>query len=113
MVDAKYHREWYHRNKGIVSIRKGKRAKKWSAFLRRISDEIKLLLGCSKCGYAEHPRALDFHHRERSTKEFEISSGVGTAMGLTKLLKEISKCGVLCANCHRIETHNERVSVGS
>lgn len=111
MATAEYHRDWYQKNKESVSLRKGRRNKKWSVFLRHISDEIKLILGCTKCGYAQHPRALDFHHRDRNNKSFEVSTAVGQCFGLIKFLKEISKCDVLCANCHRIETHKERVFV--
>jgi hypothetical protein len=112
MVDAKYHRDWYYRNKDKVLPRKKARVEKQNRFLRHVRDEIKLFLGCELCGYDKHPRALDFHHRERSEKIFEISTATGTGMSVKTLLSEISKCGVLCANCHRIQTHNERVLIG-
>jgi hypothetical protein len=112
MATAEYHRNWYQKNKEAVLPRKRARQTKWVKFIRRVKDEIKLFTGCKHCGYDEHPRALDFHHRERSGKDFEVSTGAGAAISLAKLLSEISKCDVLCANCHRIETHNERVSVG-
>ncbi len=63
---------------------------------------------CIRCGF-DHLAALEFHHRDSSTKLFEISIAV---MCLEKyswdeILKEIAKCDLLCANCHRIE-HFER-----
>jgi hypothetical protein len=109
VIDAKYHREWYHKNKTTVLPRKRKRQNKWVRFIRHIKDEIKLILGCVKCGYAAHPRALDFHHRDHSSKDFEVSTGAGQAISLDTLLNEISKCDVICANCHRILTHEERL----
>lgn len=45
------------------------------------------------------PVALDFHHKNPEEKENLISKLVGKSM--TALQKEIAKCVVLCANCHR------------
>jgi hypothetical protein len=100
MATAEYHRNWYHANKETVAPRKAARAIKWRKFLVHVTSEIKLLLGCKFCGYDEHPRALDFHHRDPKMKSFNISNA--NCRGLMKLLEEISKCDVACANCHRV-----------
>ena len=52
---------------------------------------------CQICGERD-PRCLDFHHRNPSEKTVGIAWG---RAGLDTLLKEIEKCDVLCANCHR------------
>ena len=54
---------------------------------------------CERCGYNECIRALTFHHRIPGEKEFGISAK-GNTMSLEKLKKEISKCHLLCFNCH-------------
>jgi hypothetical protein len=54
--------------------------------------------GCIKCGET-HPWCLDFHHREGTGKLGHI--GVFRKFGTARLLAEIAKCDVLCANCHR------------
>lgn len=63
---------------------------------------LNLLKGkvCSRCGF-DDIRALCFHHRNRSEKEFTI----GQILSLKKetILKEIEKCDLICANCHSIE----------
>jgi hypothetical protein len=69
-----------------------------SAFLR----EYKVQKGCCRCGYNEHPAALDFHHRDPSTKKFNISNSL-SSRNWNKILEEVDKCDILCANCHRIE----------
>jgi hypothetical protein len=112
MSRVEYNRNWYIAHKESVLSRHKARNKKWVRFIRHITDEIKLLTGCKHCGYDKHPRALDFHHRERDEKNFGISTATRIAAGLETLLAEINKCDILCANCHRIESHNERVSVG-
>lgn len=53
---------------------------------------------CYVCGYNRSPLALEFHHKDKSTKEFNISEQRG---GFTKHLKEAIKCVLLCSNCHR------------
>lgn len=64
---------------------------------------IKLERGCKICGYKEHWAALDFHHINEETKFFNIAERKDLGQG--KLLDEIKKCDVLCANCHRSLTH--------
>jgi len=54
---------------------------------------------CERCGYAVTPAALEFHHRDARTKEFQISYG---GVSRARLLDEASKCDLLCANCHRL-----------
>ena len=54
---------------------------------------------CSKCGYDKCIGALEFHHLDPSEKEAHW-----TKMRLwseSRLLKELDKCILLCANCHR------------
>ncbi len=67
--------------------------------------------GCSRCGEnPEDRRKLHFHHRDPSSKLFEVSGfGKGksklprSAAGVEVLLAEIAKCDVLCEGCHREE----------
>jgi ribosomal protein L44E len=54
---------------------------------------------CVNCGYAGAAAALDFHHRDGSTKEFSISTFSGS---WAQLVGESKKCDLLCANCHRV-----------
>ena len=57
---------------------------------------------CSRCNFS-NPLALDFHHKNPKDKEFSISKAYIKGIGIEKLEKEIAKCEILCANCHRIE----------
>jgi len=54
---------------------------------------------CVDCGYATCPEALQFHHRDPSTKEFGLGKFSGS---LARLIKEAAKCDLVCANCHRV-----------
>ena len=73
---------------------------------RALIDGVKLKNGCADCGYRDHPEALQFDHRVPLEKEFAI--GVGWNMGLGRLLKEMAKCAVRCANCHAVRTAAQR-----
>lgn len=62
-------------------------------------ESLKKAASCPICGESS-PYALDFHHKHSEKKEFLISKGK-TAYGLNKLILEINKCIIVCANCHR------------
>jgi hypothetical protein len=62
---------------------------------------------CVKCGESD-PRVLDFHHRDPVQKETEVSKMVVNGLSLGRLQQEMDKCDVLCANCHRKLTIDER-----
>lgn len=70
---------------------------------RAILAEIKTSRGCADCGYSAHPAALDFDHRPGEVKELSIGRQVSNA-GIERLLAEVAKCDVVCANCHRVRT---------
>lgn len=58
---------------------------------------------CMLCGYSRCLEALDFHHRDPKKKDFGLSEG-GITRSWEKTKKEIEKCALICANCHR-EVH--------
>lgn len=59
--------------------------------------EFKSKLKCKNCGENRH-WVLDFHHKKN--KDVEVSKLVGNC-SKKRILEEINKCEVLCANCHR------------
>lgn len=61
-------------------------------------DAIKAAQGCSVCGESD-ACCLDFHHPDND-KEGNVSAML-TQVGRRKLLEEIAKCVIVCANCHR------------
>ena len=76
---------------------------------RKRFNSIKEERVCHDCGIKDK-RVLDFHHKKGSNKEFAISSFVEGGCGVERILKEIEKCVVLCANCHRIRHYEEKRS---
>jgi len=54
---------------------------------------------CVLCGYSRCVRALEFHHLDPNTKQFELNYR-GCTRSLDVLRMEASKCALLCSNCH-------------
>lgn len=55
---------------------------------------------CCDC-QNEYPSCVyDFHHRDPTTKEFD--GNAFTTKSWENVKKELDKCDLLCANCHRI-----------
>ena len=57
---------------------------------------------CIKCGNTDI-RVLTFHHRDKSQKRYNVSCM--KYLSEKRILSEIEKCDILCANCHMIETY--------
>jgi len=59
---------------------------------------------CVDCGI-DDSRVLEFDHLPQFKKDFDISRSIsGSTRSWKSILNEISKCEVVCANCHRIRT---------
>lgn len=89
-------RAWYERNRATViesSLLQRDRNRLWFEDQRNQP--------CVDCGGSYPPCCMDFHHRDPSQKKFAIGRGI-TQVGRKALEKEIAKCDLLCANCHRI-----------
>ncbi len=58
---------------------------------------------CCICGYNNNIAALEFHHKKEKDKKYSGSHLL--SLSQEKMIKELKKCILLCANCHR-EIHN-------
>lgn len=59
---------------------------------------------CEICGYNKCIKALEFHHISPLEKEFSLSD-YAKSKNLEIAKVELSKCKLLCSNCHR-ELHD-------
>jgi hypothetical protein len=59
---------------------------------------------CMDCGVEYPPYIMDFDHRDPSQKTGEVTRLV--THGEKRVLEEIAKCDIVCANCHRERTHS-------
>jgi hypothetical protein len=60
---------------------------------------------CVDCGYKKNISALEFHHLDPNKKSFGIDLRQCSCTKWEKLIEEVNKCVLICANCHR-ERHN-------
>ena len=60
--------------------------------------------GCILCDETD-PCCIDFHHTDPTSKAFGIGSAGGRGIPINDIQKEINKCVLLCANCHRKVHH--------
>lgn len=77
------------------------------ADMREWVSEYKASVGCSDCGTMNHI-VLEFDHL--GNKKANISDMMRSYTSREALWAEMSKCEVVCANCHRIRTHNRRIA---
>jgi len=57
-------------------------------------------LRCVHCGYDEHFECLDLHHVNPEDKEIGVSALRGSSY--ERIKREVDKCVILCAICHRL-----------
>ena len=69
-------------------------------------QQYKMEKGCSVCGYNEIPQALEFDHIDRSKKKFGMNKA--WKYKWSTIMEELEKCVVLCANCHRKKTVEDK-----
>lgn len=62
---------------------------------------------CSVCGYDKCINALEFHHTENKKEE---PSYIIFRWSWERALKELEKCILVCANCHR-EIHFQEIDL--
>lgn len=79
-----------------------KRVKEREAATKKFVAEYKAERGCERCGEKD-VRCLDLHHRDPAKKEHAVSQMYRLGRGIARVMEEIIKCSVLCANCHRKE----------
>jgi hypothetical protein len=74
----------------------------WKSGYDRKQKLVDMKGGCCKsCGYNKCLRALTFHHRDPSTKQFTLEMRSIRGLGWETVLKEAEKCDLYCHNCHQ------------
>mgnify|MGYP001559840124 CR=1 FL=1 len=99
----KYSDSHYKRTKHKYKDSRAGRRDSYRAELKAFLDKKKDV-PCVDCGHKHPPFAMDFHHVNKGDKNFSISMAVRHSMPMEKVKKELKKCVVLCALCHRYRT---------
>lgn len=100
-----FRKNWYENNKErhLKQVQERKREARNAA--REYVWDYLAAHPCIECGEAD-PRVLEFHHRHGKDKA--VSEMVTDGYPTATIQGEIDKCDVLCANCHRRKTMDER-----
>lgn len=96
--NKEYQRGHYKRNKAAYKDK----SKQHRENLRKVLEEKKSH-PCTDCGCSYPPCVMDFDHLY--DKKDKVSNLVRDQVSVNTLLEEISKCELVCSNCHRIRTH--------
>lgn len=94
--NKEYRLTYYQRNKTAVK----KRVYANKKLRQQEYRDFKSTLCCERCGYDEHPDALDFHHVVKLDDNRKVNELIRSGY-FSAAYSEMDRCIVLCANCHR------------
>lgn len=85
--------------------RKSDQVKAWR---ERTKQRIIKSMGgcCGVCNYNACSAALELHHLDPTKKEISLGSVRASPINWDSIVRELRKCVMLCANCHR-EVHSK------
>ena len=96
--NREYQAKWWQANKELQILRVKNRV----LILRQLLKEYKEKRPCMDCNQYYPSYVMDFDHRE--DKALNVSNAPARGWSWERTLKEIDKCDLICANCHRIRT---------
>jgi hypothetical protein len=95
-----YDADWYRANKAKRQAKVRADRKAYVEWL----DGLKAGRPCADCGIAYPPYVIEWDHLPGSEKQFELANTRRCAYGKERVLRELAKCELVCANCHRERT---------
>lgn len=99
-------------SRALPPDQKIERRKEWSRKLKKQRADRLLIFKrgkpCSDCENSFHPQSMDFDHRGDKTMNVSVMAG---RRSWADILIEISKCDLVCANCHRVRTARRRLGL--
>lgn len=86
-----------------------KRQREYRQSRRDYVSKYKLSVGCQICGFIpEHSCQLDLHHINPDDKTYKgCSKSYDAGWSKERIDNEISKCLVVCKNCHALESYKQ------
>lgn len=98
-----YRKEHYEKNRQKYLNKAGVWRKKYKEIVTRFFFEYFALHPCVDCGESD-PVVLEFDHRDSKQKLMPVAELFNRGFPLLEIKKEVKKCDVRCANCHRRKT---------
>ena len=93
----------YNKNRGYYLVKAGKRNKVLRDQANLFVQQYLLKNPCVDCGESD-VTVLEFDHTGKIPKFKAVSHLLRAQSSLEQIQKEINKCEVRCANCHRRKT---------
>ena len=88
-------------------------AKKKAAAGRKQCNDLKNV-PCKDCKGTFPHYVMEFDHvPERGRKRMEIARMAGLGTGSPSFQRELKKCDIVCANCHKVRTHMRKIKPNS
>ena len=107
---SEFYKSTTHSQSVMVYCRRCFNARCQKRWVQRKVDAINLLGGqCTDCAFQlgnSHYSVFEFHHLDPSVKDVDWSKLRLRTWAATQ--QELTKCVLLCANCHRIRHANAR-----
>lgn len=97
LAQAKHYQKYKKKYRG----RDKERLEEARQFVRQYKEREDIKCDCGEGRW----QCLDFHHTDRTQKIKTISQMVRSRYSIERIVEEIKKCKVMCANCHRVH-HN-------
>jgi hypothetical protein len=98
-------RAYYKANKGRA-IKYARKARQKHCLAARQYLNFLKSQPCMDCAGSFNPWQMDFDHRDRRYKLFNLSSSI-SGKSTKQIITEANKCDVVCSNCHRNRTHKQ------
>jgi len=107
-----YMRDWSARNPERIQASSVRNYDKNGARLRaqrKAELDAMKSLPCTDCHVSYPPYVMQFDHRNPAEKLFPIDASA-MRRSHEKLMTELAKCDLVCANCHAERTHQQRLA---
>ncbi len=91
-----YKKDHYRKHRKEHNQQNQKNRNELRAWFRDFKSQHK----CNMCTET-HPACLDFHHQNPNNKKQTVANLVHRGASKDRIEREMLKCVILCANCHR------------
>lgn len=92
-------KRYYYKNLKLFKNKNVKRKQMLLDYVNSLKDKP-----CTDCRKKYPTYVMDFDHNDRNRKIISIARAIRDMWSKERILEEIEKCELVCANCHRIRT---------
>ena len=94
------HKRYYSKNLDLYRRKNARRKLMLLTYVNELKTKP-----CADCNVSYPAYVMDFDHRIGNEKLSSIARMIRDGRGKEKIIAEMSKCELVCANCHRERTY--------